>query len=112
MAEKDFLRELRSFVMEHPQGWTHDEWLGFLYHLSKQGISTDDEDRIGAALERERLAHTLGKLTIKGLGPKRREALATRFGTLYRLMEASPEEIAEVPGVPRSLADQISEVLQ
>ena len=112
MASQDLLRELRSFVMEHPHGWSHDEWLGLLYHLTQKGIDTDDEKGIGLVLERERLMHTLGNLSIKGLGPKRREALAARFGSLWNLMEASPEEIAQVPGIHRSLADQISDVLQ
>ena len=112
MGSQDLLRELRSFLLDHPHGWSHDEWLGLLYHLSQKGIDTDDEKGIGLVLERERLTHTLGNLSIKGLGPKRREALADRFGSLWNLMEASPEEIAQVPGVPRSLADQISDVLQ
>lgn len=112
MTTNNLLRELRSFVLDHPQGWSHDEWLGLLYHLSQKGIDTDDENRIGLALERERLAHTLGNLRVKGLGPKRKEALVTRFGTIWNLMEASPAEIAQVKGVPQALADQISEVLQ
>jgi NAD-dependent DNA ligase len=112
MATDRISKEIRHFVQAHPHGWRHDEWLGFLYHLTQNGISTENEAAIGMALERERLSHTLGNMDIKGLGPKRREALADRFGTLWNLLEASPEEIARVPGVPRSLADQISEVLQ
>jgi len=112
MTTDPFSREIRYFVREHPHGWSHDEWLMFLYHLSQTGVDTEDEAAIGMALERERLTHTLGNMEIKGLGPKRREALASRFGTLWDLMEASPEEISRVPGVPRSLATQIAEVLQ
>jgi hypothetical protein len=112
MATENLLSEIRRFVLDHPQGWRHDEWLGLLYHLSQNGINTENEESIGLVLERERLLQTLGNLSIKGLGQKRREALATHFGTLWSLMEASPEEIAQVPGVPRSLADQIADVLQ
>jgi len=112
MATDKLLPQLRAFVQNHPHGWSHDEWLGLLYHLSEDGIDTRDEGHIGLALERERLLHTLGNLGIKGLGPKRREALADRFGSLWTLMEASPEEIAGVPGIQRSLAEQLADVLQ
>jgi len=112
MATDTFTQEIRRFVQEHPHGWRHDEWLGFLYHLSMNGISTENEAAIGLALERERLSRTLGNMEIKGLGPKRRETLAAHFGSLWNLMEASPEDIARVSGLPRALADQISEVLQ
>jgi excinuclease ABC subunit C len=112
MATDRISQEIRQFVQAHPHGWIHDEWLGFLFHLSQNGVNTENEGAIGLALERERLTHTLGNMDLKGLGPKRREAIAARFGTLWNLMEASAEEIAQVPGVPRSLADQISEVLQ
>jgi len=112
MATDNLTRELESFVQDHPNGWSHDEWLELLYHLSQKGHDTRNEDAIGLALERERLVQTLGQLEIRGLGPKRREALATRFGTLWSLMEATPEEIAGVPGLHRTLADQISDVLQ
>lgn len=112
MASDNLLRELRSFVQEHPHGWSHDEWLGLLFHLSQKGIDTGDEEAIGRALERERLLHTLGNLGIQGLGPKRREALALHFGTLWNLMEATPDEIAGVQGLHRSLAHQIADVLQ
>lgn len=112
MATDRLTRELRVFVKEHLHGWSHDEWLGLLFYLSESGIDTADEAALGLALERERLTQILANLDIKGLGPKRREALATRFGTLWALMEASPEEIAEVPGVLPALARQISDVLQ
>jgi len=112
MATDNLLPQLRAFVQSHPHGWSHDEWLGLLYHLAQNGIDTHDEGHIGLALERERLLHTLGNLEIKGLGPKRREALANRFGSLWGLMEASPEEIADVPGIQRSLAEQLADVLQ
>ncbi len=112
MATDTLISHLRSFVQEHPHGWSHDEWLGLLFHLSQNGIDTGNEDAIGLALERERLLHTLGNLSIQGLGPKRREALATHFGSLWNLMEATPDEIAGVPGLHRTLAHQISDVLQ
>ena len=112
MATENLHHEITRFVEDHPHGWTHEEWLGLLHHLSLTGVTVADEGTIGLSLERERLTRVLGNLEIKGLGPKRREALTARFGTLWNLMDASPEEIARVPGVPLSLAHQISDVLQ
>lgn len=112
MAADALLTELRAFLSDHPNGWSHDEWLGLLFHLSESGIDTSDEDHIGLALERERLHRTLENLDIKGLGPKRREAIASQFGTLWNLMSASEDDVAAVPGLTRSLAHQISDVLQ
>lgn len=112
MISQHLLDELNRFLDGHPQGWGHDEWLGLLHHLSEAGLGIQDESSIGLALERERLTRVLGNLEIKGLGPKRKEALVDRFGALWRLMEASAEEIAQVPGIPRPIANQISDVLQ
>ena len=112
MATDTLAQEVRQFVHDHPHGWSHDDWLGLLSHLSRNGVSTEDEGAIGLVLERERLVRTLSNIEIKGLGPKRTAALAAEFGSLWSLMEASADRIAQVPGVSRALAVQISEVLQ
>ena len=44
---------------------------------------------------------------IPGVGPKRKRAIMRHFGSLKRLRAASPEEIAEVKGVPASVATDI-----
>lgn len=44
---------------------------------------------------------------IPGVGPKRKRAIMRHFGSLKRLRAASPEEIAQVKGVPASVADDI-----
>lgn len=44
---------------------------------------------------------------ITGVGPKRKQALLKRFGSVKRLREASVEEIAEVPCITRPLAEKI-----
>ncbi|NPA26885.1 MAG: excinuclease ABC subunit UvrC [Chloroflexi bacterium] len=44
---------------------------------------------------------------IPGVGPRRRQALLQHFGTLDALMQATPEALAQVPGIPRRLAQQI-----
>jgi excinuclease ABC subunit C len=49
---------------------------------------------------------------VRGIGPKRRQALIREFGSLDGLMEASLEEIGQVPGISRNLAEHIRAVLQ
>lgn len=44
---------------------------------------------------------------IAGVGPKRKQALLKRFGSVKRLKEASVEEIAGVPSITRPLAEVI-----
>jgi Nuclease subunit of the excinuclease complex len=46
---------------------------------------------------------------IAGVGPARKKSLLKRFGSLARLREATPEEIAETPGIGPDLAAAISE---
>ncbi|MBU1983795.1 excinuclease ABC subunit UvrC, partial [bacterium] len=49
---------------------------------------------------------------VEGVGPARRKALLSRFGTVKALCEASLEEIAAVPGVPRSVAESVYSFFQ
>jgi excinuclease ABC subunit C len=44
---------------------------------------------------------------VPGLGETRRKALLRHFGSLKRLAAASPEEIAEVPGIGRRTAESL-----
>ncbi|NOZ29183.1 MAG: excinuclease ABC subunit UvrC [Chloroflexi bacterium] len=44
---------------------------------------------------------------IPGIGPKRRQALLRRFGSLDAIRQASVEELAAVPGMTRAAAEQI-----
>lgn len=44
---------------------------------------------------------------IPGVGPKRKKAIMRHFGSLKRLRAASPEQIAEVKGVPAHVAEDI-----
>jgi excinuclease ABC subunit C len=44
---------------------------------------------------------------IPGLGETRRKALLRQFGSLKRLGQATPEEIAEVPGIGRRTAEAV-----
>ena len=48
---------------------------------------------------------------IPGVGPSRRKALLKRFGSLTKLRGASPEQLAETPGVGSALATTIHDHL-
>jgi excinuclease ABC subunit C len=48
---------------------------------------------------------------IPGLGPARRKALLSRFGSVRKLRAASPEMISEVPGIGPALAGRIIQAL-
>jgi excinuclease ABC subunit C len=49
---------------------------------------------------------------VPGIGPKKRQALMRQFGSVRRLREAGIEEIAEVKGVGRQLAEQLKSHLR
>ena len=49
---------------------------------------------------------------IEGVGPKRRQALLKYMGGLQELKRASVEEIAKVPGISHSLAENIYQALK
>ncbi|MHB8312279.1 MAG: helix-hairpin-helix domain-containing protein, partial [Candidatus Dormibacteria bacterium] len=48
---------------------------------------------------------------VTGLGPKRKRALLTRFGSVQGIKQASLEELVAVPGVTRPVASAIKELL-
>ncbi len=49
---------------------------------------------------------------VEGVGPTRKKALLKQFGSVKRLREASVDEIAAVPGVPRDVAEEIAAVVR
>lgn len=111
VKETDQLREdLRDFASARPSGWGHDDWLAFLDALKERGHDTSEPEAIGRQLERERLAVVLSQ--VPGLGPKRVEALVERFETMWSARHAGAERIAEVPGIPRALAERVAEALR
>jgi excinuclease ABC subunit C len=51
-------------------------------------------------------------LRIPGVGPNRRRALLRAFGSLQGVRDASPEDIAKVPGFSKASAERILQVLR
>ena len=49
--------------------------------------------------------------SVEGIGPKRRELLLRRFGSLEGLRRASLEELLSVPGLPRAVAERLYKAL-
>lgn len=103
--------KLRDFVVGHPDGWNHQDWIGLLGDLESAGVDAGQSEDIGLMLEQERLTIFLSGTGVKGLGPKRREAVVSRFGRLWDLEHATVDEVAAVPGVSRSLAESLVQAL-
>ena len=49
--------------------------------------------------------------SVEGIGPKRRDLLLRRFGSLEGLRRASLEELLSVPGLPRGVAERLYKAL-
>jgi excinuclease ABC subunit C len=49
---------------------------------------------------------------VPGVGPKRKRAIMRTFGSAKRLREATVDEIAAVPGIPREVAEEIAAVVR
>lgn len=112
MAKKNKLaNEIARFVQDHPQGWGHDDWLGFLHHLEAAGQAVGDADGLGLAVERERLKRALLGCGLAGLGTKRMEAVCDAFASLHQLRAVGPAEIAGRAGIPRALAESLAKAL-
>jgi hypothetical protein len=107
-----FRAQLRAFVAAHEQGWSHHEWLELLAELTDAGVDTTDPDDIGTALEQERILALLEGLKLKGMGAKRREAVAAHFGRLWDLKHACVDEIAQIPSFHQGLAEALHEALR
>jgi hypothetical protein len=99
--------QLNAFVESHPAGWNHDEWLALLTDLGQDGTDVSNPDAIGQELEKTRVMWELKRRKVPGLGRKRLDAIASRFGTLYELNNASVDEMARVPGMNRALAEKV-----
>ncbi len=49
--------------------------------------------------------------SVPGIGPKRRQALLSAFGSIKKIRQASVDEIAAVPGIPRQVAKVVKDQL-
>jgi len=101
-------QSLVDFVERHPGGWNHEAWEGLKSDLATQGLfDGENEPSVGMWLERARLLAILEGLPVKGLGPKRREAVADAYGRVWDLRQSSAEELASAVAIPNELAEQI-----
>ncbi|XRQ15689.1 excinuclease ABC subunit UvrC [Actinomadura welshii] len=70
----------------------------------------DEAHRFAITFHRQRRSRsmTVSELdNVPGLGPARRAALLKHFGSLKRLKDATPEQVAEVPGIGMRSAEGI-----
>ena len=109
--ENGFLGHLRGFVASHEEGWNHHEWLALLAELTDAGFDTSNPDHIGMELERERVKLFLEQASVRGLGPKRRDAIAERFSTVWNLRHASVDDLSDIPSFHKGLANALHEAL-
>ncbi|MDX1646440.1 MAG: hypothetical protein R3304_04795 [Longimicrobiales bacterium] len=105
-------KHLRAFIEAHPEGWDHEEWLALLAELEREGYDVSDTDAVGWELERERLAWELRRKQVPGLGPKRIGAVVERFGTLWSLRHAHPEDVADIKTIHGKLAEKVVDAVR
>lgn len=79
-----------------------------------QHIRDDSHDHAigGHRKKRAKVKNTSTLELIEGVGPKRRQTLLKYMGGLQPLMNASVEEIANVPGISHALAEKIFHALK
>jgi excinuclease ABC subunit C len=70
----------------------------------------DEAHRFAVSFHRQRRGKTTFQSRldeIPGVGPKRKQALLRRFGSLRGIQQAATEELLAVPGITRAVAEQI-----
>ena len=74
----------------------------------------DEAHRFAVTFHRQRRSKATFKSQldeIPGVGPKRKQALIRRFGSLKAIREAGTEDLITVPGITRAVAEQIKAAL-
>lgn len=73
----------------------------------------DEAHRFAVTYQRRRRTRSVGSglEDVEGIGPARRKALLRRFGSLDAIRAASVDELADVPGLSRLLAERLHEQL-
>lgn len=66
----------------------------------------------GHRQKRAKVRNTSALEEIEGVGPKRRQVLLKYMGGIQPLLNASIEEIAQVPGISHALAEKIHNALK
>ena len=77
------------------------------YNITAWCLRRDRHLQVNALVYTVAVAWELKQRGIPGLGRKRIESIANRFGTLYELQNATVEEVARVPGMNRALAEKV-----
>jgi excinuclease ABC subunit C len=87
----------------------HDVGLALLMRIRDEAHRFAND--FNAALRSRKLKESLLD-EMPGLGPKRKEALLARFGSIQKLRQATVEELAQVAGVSDKLAAEIAKFLE
>ncbi len=87
----------------------HDVGLALLMRIRDEAHRFAND--FNAALRSRKLKESLLD-EMAGLGPKRKDALLARFGSIQKLRLATVEELAQVPGVSDKLAAEIAKFLE
>jgi excinuclease UvrABC nuclease subunit len=103
---------LKEFVDRHIHGWSDQDWRALVASLSEEGHDVGDTGTIGLRLERAHILATLERLSLPGIGPRRREHVADHFPSLWALRNATVEQLTELPSFHRGLADTLHDGLK
>ena len=104
-------REEEVFIPEQPEPIVLPRGSQGLFLLQRL---RDETHRFGVTYHRNLRGKSAIRSSlddIEGIGPKRRQALLRKFGSIKAMREASVDELAAVPGMNRRVAEQLKEQL-